>query len=344
MKNGKVLITGATGFIGSNVAELFCESGISVGCLVRKNSNLKNIEKLPVKIISGDITRKETLTAALDGFNRVIHTAGFVNNWGDYGEFEKVNIEGTLNLLYACLENNIKDIIITSSTSIYGEENNQIVKSEQSPLNSHYYYFADKILPSKSNYYRDTKAVAKQKAVKFAKMHGLNLTVIEPVWVYGEKGGIPFYIYLQAAKQAPLFIPGSKRNKFHVIYVRDLARAYLLAYQKKLPGVNCFIIGNDQTEYMEKVFSLFCREAGINKPKNIPKMFVYPIAFLMEVIYIFLNKNNPPLLTRDSVNMMYDNNEYSAANAEKVLSFVNEYSLEEGIKRTVKWFKEEKII
>jgi len=344
MSDNKVLITGATGFIGSSVAEIFCEYGLNVGCLVRQDSNLRNIEGLPVEIKYGDLAHKETLSAALDGFDRVVHIAAFANNWGDYSKFMEINVEGTLNLLGACWEKGIKDIIITSSTSVYGEEDSEIVKNEQSPLNSHYHYFADKFFPAKINFYRDTKAIAKQKAINFAENNELNLTFIEPVWVYGERGGVPFYMYLQAAKSGVSFFPGSKRNKFNVVYTRDLARAYLLAYKKRLSGVNSFIIGNSQPEYMDLVFSLFCREAGFKKPKNIPKWMVYPVAFLLEVPYILFNSKKPPLLTRDAVNMLYDNNEYSIAKAEKVLGFTNEYNLEEGIKRTVKWYKEHNFI
>jgi nucleoside-diphosphate-sugar epimerase len=340
MSDNKVLITGATGFIGSSVADIFCENGLNVGCLVRKDSNLRNLVGLPVEFIYGELTHKETLSAALDGFDRVVHIAAFTNNWGDYNKFWEINVKGTLNLLGACLEKGINDIVITSSTSVYGEEDSETVKNEQSPLNSHYHYFADKVFPAKVNFYRDTKAIAKQKAIEFAEKHGLNLTFIEPVWVYGERGGVPFYMYLQAAKSGVSYFPGSNSNKFNVVYARDLARAYLLAYKKKLPGVNSFIIGNSQPEYMDRVFSLFCQEAGYKKPKNMPKGMVYPLAFLLEALYIILNSKKPPLLTRDAVNMLYDNNEYSTAKAEKELGFTNEYSLEEGIKRTVKWYKE----
>lgn len=344
MSNPKVFITGATGFIGSSVAEAFCQAGLQVGCLVRQDSNLRNLNGLPVELKYGDLTRRETLAAALAGFDSVVHVAAFANNWGDYSKFMESNVGGTLNLLGACLEKGIKDIIITSSTSVYGEEDSQTVKDEQSPSNSHYPYFADRFFPARINFYRDTKALEKQKAIEFAESYGLNLTVIEPVWVYGERGGVPFYMYLQAVKAGAAFFPGSNRNKFHVVYSRDLARAYLLAHNKRLPGVNCFIIGNSQTEYMDRVFGLFCQAAGFKKPKNIPKYMVYPLALLLEMPALLFNSKKPPLLTRDAVNMLYDNNEYSVAKAETVLGFKNEYSLEEGIKRTVQWYKEHHFI
>jgi nucleoside-diphosphate-sugar epimerase len=339
-----VLITGATGFVGSGVAEIFCENNYKVGCLARADSNLQNIADLPVEIRYGDITQKETLASALDGYDRVVHIAAYADNWGDYSRFFKVNVDGTLNILRACLEKGITDIIVTSSTAVYGEENSKIVKNEQSPQNSHYCYFADKLMPSKANFYRDTKAISKQKAIEFAEANKINLTVIEPVWVYGERGGVPFYMYLREVKNGRPFFPGSKRNQFHVVYTRDLARAYLLAFKKRLPGINCFIIGNRQAESMDHAFGLFCREAGFKKPKNIPKFIVYPIAFVSEALFMLFNSKNPPSATRDAINTLYDNNEFSVEKAAKELGFTNEYSLKEGIKRTVEWYKEHNFI
>lgn len=341
----KVLITGATGFIGSHVARMFCEKGIDLCCLVRKGSSLKNIEGLPVELRYGDVEEKAELSKALEGVGFVIHIAGCARDWGSYGKFYKANVEGTLNILEACCEKGVCDVIITASNSVYGEEDSGLVKNEESPLNSHYRYFFDKLFPSKLNCYRDTKACAKGKAMEYAREKGLNLTVIEPVWVYGEREfNTGFYEYLKTAKSGVPFLPGSKKNKFHVVYAGDLARAYFLAYEKKLKGINSIIIGNREAEKMERIYTLFCREAGIKKPRNLPKFLVYPLGFLMELLYTAFNSANPPLLTRGRVNMFYDNIEYSTKKAARLLGFTNRYSLDEGIKKTVKWYMEQSLI
>ena len=342
---GRVLITGATGFIGSHVTRIFCEAGIETGCLVRETSNLSNIKNLPVELRYGEIEDLKSLVNAFKNFDFIIHIAAYVHDWGKYETFYKVNVEGTLNVLQACYENQVGNIIITGSNSVYGETDCSRVKDENSPGDSHYLYWGDKIFPSRLNYYRDTKTTAKKKAIEYAKANKLNLTILEPVWVYGEREfHTIFFSYLKVAKSALPYLPGCRKNKFHVIYAEDLARAYLLAFQKKLPGIECIIIGNEKAESMDKICSLLCREAGIKKPRNLPKYLSYPIGFIWELLYTVFNIKTPPMLTRGRVNMFYDNIEYSTVKAKKLLGFTNSYTLEEGIRKTVAWYKDRKLI
>ncbi len=341
----KVMITGATGFIGSHITRAFCENQVKVGCLIRKSSSLANLEGLPVEFKIGDIKKIGDLTRAFTGYDWVIHNAAKVSDWGDYDEFYQTNVTGTFNVLTACVQAGIKNVLITGSNSVYGEENSLLVKDEKSPYNSHYRYLGDRLFPCKMNFYRDTKALAKKEALAFAATFDLNLTLLEPVWVYGERelnGG--FYEYLKTAKAGIPLVPGAKQNKFHVIYAGDLARAYVLAYTKQLRGRHCILVGNQQAENMARIYGLFCAEAGLKKPGNLPKTLSYPIALLMEIIYTLLKSESPPLLTRGRVNMFYDNLEVSVEKAGRLLGFRNDYSLEEGIKKTVLWYKEQRLI
>ncbi|MGE4283705.1 MAG: NAD-dependent epimerase/dehydratase family protein [Clostridia bacterium] len=336
-----VMITGATGFIGSHITRIFCENRIKVGCLVRENSNLENIQGLSVDLHYGDILNTESLKKAFEGYQCIIHNAAKAVDWGAYEDFYNTNVNGTLNILKTAIKTGIKNIIITGSNSVYGEENSFVIKDESSPCNSHYKYFADRFLPCALNYYRDTKALAKKEAMAFAKENGLNLTIIEPVWVYGEREfNTGFYEYIKTASTGIPLLPGSKKNKFHVVYAGDLARAYLLVFKKQLKGVECILIGNQRAESMDKIYTLFCHQAGIKKPLNIPKSIIDPAALTMELLYTLFHSKKPPLLTRGRVNMFYDNIEFSVKKAEQLLGFKNEYTLEEGIKKTVQWYKE----
>lgn len=336
----KILLTGATGFIGSHIAEYFSEKGEGLKCLVRANSDRSFIETLGVEIFTGDITDENCINNALENCDTVIHVAAYARDWGQRNKYAETNIEGTLNILRAAKKRNISKMIITGSISSYGEENSFVKKDETSAYNSHYPYFSDSVFPCKMNYYRDSKAQATIQSIEFAEKNNLNLIVMEPVWVFGEREfQTGFFEYLKTVKNGTSLLPGSAKNKFHVIYANDLARAYFQAYKSNLKGVHRFIIGNSETEFQQSIYGIFCKKAGLKKPKNIPKFVIYPVAFVMELFATMFKLKNPPLLTRGRVDMFYDNIEYTTSKAKNILGFETEYNIDAAIENTVNWYK-----
>jgi len=335
------LITGSSGFIGGHIVRCFAEKDFNIFCLVRKNSKRDYIEDLPVHFIEGDITDYAFLVKAFKEKDFIVHTAAISKDWGQWDSFYQVNINGTMNVLKAARKNNIKNIIITGSISSYGEENSALLKDENSYKNSHYPYFMDRVFPSAMNYYRDSKRIATQEATRYAADNNINLTVIEPVWVYGENEfSSGFYEYLKTVKSGMRIMPGSKKNNFHVVYAGDLAEAYYLAFEKKLTGINRIIIGNEAPEKMHRIYGLFCQKAGLKKPLTISRTLIYPIGFLLELGASLFKSKKPPLLTRARINMFYDNIGYSTVKARELLSFNAATSLETGISKTVKWYEQ----
>lgn len=335
----KILITGASGLVGSHIAHYFCRTEKNIYCLVRKESQVDFIKDLPVTLVYGDITDLTRLKELFEGMDWIIHTAAKVTDWGSYSDFYKTNVTGTLNVLKAALKNNIKDVIITGSVSSYGEEDSQVLKDETFSFRSHYPYAFDRDFPSGMNNYRDTKAESTRQAMTYAEQYGMNLTVIEPVWIYGENEfNSGFHEYLSIAKTGMPFMPGSCSNTFHVIYSRELARAYFLAFKRALAGIHRIIIGNEQADKMSDIYELFCKEAGFKKPRNLPKWIIYPVALALECLYLLLGITSPPLLTRSRVNMFYDSIAFNTKKAEELIGFTNRIDLETGIHRTVQWY------
>ncbi|MCL2147283.1 MAG: NAD(P)-dependent oxidoreductase [Synergistaceae bacterium] len=320
----RIVITGGGGFIGSHIAGYFEEMGEDVRALTRKDADLRKPD--------------DVLEACRDA-SCVIHNAAMAADWGRYEDFYENNVTGTLNVLKACVRNGVGHVILTGSCSVYGEEDCSFIKDENSPLHSHYTYFLDKVFPCAMNYYRDTKRIAREQAIEFARDNSLRLTIIDPVWVYGEREfHSVFYAYLKAARDRIPLSMGGKKNRFHVIYARDLARAYYLAYKTKTAG--CFIIGNRETACMDEVFALFCEESGYAKPRSAPKALMYPIGFAAELLWTIFRAKKPPLMTRGRVNMFYDSASYGVQKAKDMLGFESEYTLAQGIKKTVNWYKE----
>jgi nucleoside-diphosphate-sugar epimerase len=341
----KIVITGASGFIGSHVAECFCSMGLRPACLVRNPEKADFLRTLPVDVLAGDILNPSALARVFAGAGAVIHTAAKVSDWGSFEDFYRVNVEGTRNVVNASIDAGARSIIITGSNSCYGEESSLVVKDEEHPHTSHYRYFLDRWFPSGLNHYRDTKVLACIEAMDAAARHGVNLSIIDPVWVYGEREfHSGFYDYLKTVRSGAPFFPGSAKNRFHTIYVRDLARLYFLVLRAQLTGVNRFIAADATAEFQSVLLGMFCREAGLRAPRRIPKAVVYPAAVAMEAAATLCHARQAPLLTRAKVNIFYDNIEYSAGKARSVLGFESAYSRPESIRKTVAWYIENKLL
>jgi nucleoside-diphosphate-sugar epimerase len=337
----RIFMTGGNGFIGSHVVRELVGQDHDVTCLVRRTSSLDNLTSVPVTFTYGDITDGDTLNEQINGYEAVVHIAARADDWSRLADCYHVNVEGTMNVLHACRKKGIARVIVTGSISSYGEENSSVEKDESWPDNSHYHYLFDRFFSSRMNHYRDSKAMATRKAVAFARHHSMNMIVIEPGFVYGEREfSSGFYEYVKSAQSGLPVVPGSVRNNFPVLYAGDLAKAYMSALTSDVSGVHRIIVTNSPTDNMRKVFSLFCRYAGCKQPLPLPKPVIYIPALFMELTATFAGSRNAPLLTRGRCNMFYDNVMFSAEKAWRLLGFEASTTLEKGIEKTVKWYRD----
>lgn len=117
MKN---LITGATGFIGSHIAERLVKDGEEVTALVRNTSKLDFLKSIGVKLAYGDINDIVSVRDAMKGMDVVYHSAALADEWISYEEAYRVNVEGTKNLLECARESGIKRFVFISSLAVLG--------------------------------------------------------------------------------------------------------------------------------------------------------------------------------------------------------------------------------
>ena len=169
----KALVTGGTGFIGSHLVEALLKKGIQVRCLLRKTSDLKWLEGLPIEVNWGDCNDKNSLREAVEGVEQVFHLAGVTKAVHEKTYFE-VNAFGTENLIHACLENNprIQKFIYLSSQAAAGPCRNGNKKKE-----------SDQCKPVSP--YGQSKQMGEELAMAHA--HELPLLILRPSAVYGPR-------------------------------------------------------------------------------------------------------------------------------------------------------------
>lgn len=332
----KILVTGASGFIGSHIVDRLLLDGYEVRVLIRESSDLSFLPIEKIEVFQGELDDAES---ALEGCDAVVHVAAHVRDWGEYETFYKTNVIGTRNLLNAAKCCGIRRVILMSSNAVLGEEDCVTAKGEDAPYKPSMPYG----LPIKCsmNHYRETKAEQEQEAIAFCRENNINLTVLRPVWVYGEREfhAGPYEFCKTVLSGVPI-LPMGKDNRLHCVHVKDVARAVSLAVEKKLEGIRIYNIGNEEAPKTREYFNLYCRYLGKDPPHYLSFWWFYPLGFLLEIIAKLVGSSEPFLLTRARVKFFYCSNIYETSRAKKELGFVPEIPLEDGIKETVDWWKD----
>lgn len=211
----KILITGAGGWLGSELTERLLEQGNSIRAFVLFSS--KKLDELKLKynelleIVEGDICSRESVNEALNGIEQVYHLAAKVHslpkNKEEEQQFFKINTEASEQLFELCIDHDVKRVIFYSSVSVYGESEEIIdVDSPKNPVTP----------------YAKSKLMAEEVGLKLFKEKGLPITIIEPVTVYGGDDVGNFEKLKKLVNKG--FVPrfGDGENKKTVIYYKDL--------------------------------------------------------------------------------------------------------------------------
>lgn len=345
MKQKKLFLTGATGFIGGNLLERFVKEDYDVVALVRPTSNLKFIRQYlnnrRIEIREGDVRDKKGLGVLINGCDSLVHCASFVGDWGRKKDYYETNVQGTKNILEAGKEQGINSTILVSSIAVLGEENCLRAKKENDNYNPTFPYFLRSIFESDMNHYRNTKALAEKEAIDFSLKNRSNLTIVRPVWTYGprEFNAGP-YIFCKSILSGNRLFPGLKTNKFHTIYVEDLSEIIFRLTKKSKEGINIFNIGSQNVLTLDKFWRTFCDVLKEKPPIYLPRSLVYPIGLGMEALYKTFKSKEAPLLTRARVEMGYCNNIYDVSKIRKEIGPIEDTPLKIGVEKTIKWWRE----
>ena len=211
----KALVTGATGFVGSHVAERLAREGLHVVCLARATSRTRWLDGLGVEIRTADLGDADALARAVGDADYVFHCAGLTRGRTQQ-EYDAVNVEGTRRLVQAVLRSGApaRRFLYVSSLAAVGPARDVDAVDETTP-------------PAPADPYGRSKLAAEQVVVEHADQ--LNVTIIRPPAVYGPRDAnfLPFFRLARKWKLAPLIGGGGKRVSF--VYARDLAEGICLA-------------------------------------------------------------------------------------------------------------------
>src|SRR6266568_22360 len=251
----KYFVTGATGFVGGNVTRQLIKAGHEVVVVVRNPAKAKDLADLGVAIHQGDVTEKESMRTPMQGADGVFHIAGWYKiGVKDKSEGEKVNIQGTRNVLELMKELGIAKGVYTSTLAVNSDTYGKLVDET--------YHFAGKHISE----YDRTKWVAHYEVAEPMIAEGLPLVIVQPGVIYGPGDTSSLHTALVQYLQRKLpMMPG--RTAFCWAHVDDIARGHILAMQKGIPGQSYIIAGPRHT--FVDAMKIAQQATGVTAPKMI---------------------------------------------------------------------------
>ena len=303
-----VLVTGATGFVGSAVVRRLIGVGYTVRVLVRRGSDLRNLDGLDVELAEGDLTQPETLGRAVRGSRGLFHAAADYRLWvRDRAAMFAANVEGTRSLMSAALEAGVERIVYTSSVGTLGIVNGGVA-DEKTPVR-----FDDMIGP-----YKQSKFLAEAAVRELFEVRGLPVVIVNPSTPIGPRDIKPTptgKIVLDAASGR---IPAFVDTGLNVVHIDDVADGQLKAYECGVPGER-YILGGDNLELSE-ILAQIARLCGRRAPTiRLPHAAVLPLAAAAEGwCRVF---GGEPFATIDGVRMSRKRMFFSSEKAKAALGY-----------------------
>ncbi|MCG8574316.1 MAG: NAD-dependent epimerase/dehydratase family protein [Flavobacteriales bacterium] len=321
----EILITGADGVLGSNVVRELLNRNYNVTALIESGKDPVTLHSLNIETIEGNILNPTDLDQAIQGKDAVIHCAASTNVWPSRSTITcEVNVEGTRNVVNACLEHNIKRLIYVGTANSFGYGDLKNPGKEGNP------YVSDKYGLD----YMDSKFMAQQCVLSAVKSKGLPAVVVNPTFMIGPFDAKPssgaMIIALAQGK-----VPGYTQGGKNYINVKDAAVGIVNAITMGRIG-ECYILGNENLSFKE-AFRKIANVVGCKAPtRKISPLFVKAYGKLNSTLAKVFGFY--PSVTYEMSRISCDGHYYSAQKAIKELK-LPQTPLEKGIKDCFEWFK-----
>jgi len=324
------VVTGATGCIGNVLVRELLRKDKEVRVLIRSTSDISSLEGLEIEKAVGDIHNTDSLIKAFRGADTVYHLAAMISIMpGDRALIRNVNLEGTRNVIDACLKCGVKRLVYTSSIHALKEPPMGTVIDESMPFEPN----------NNRGEYDRSKALASLEVVKAAQ-NGLDSVIVCPTGVLG-----PYDFRISAMTQTFIDFARSKmkmtiNGAYDFVDVRDVAVGHILAAEKGKTGEKYILSGQRVT--MDEMMSMLNEISGIQSPKYKVPIWLAKTAGIFTPVYYKL-ANKTPRFTSYSINTLRSNSYISSEKASRELGYKTR-PVKESIEDTFKWFRENKIL
>jgi dihydroflavonol-4-reductase len=304
----KVLVTGASGFVGAAVARALLAAGYEVRALLRPDSDRSNLEKLEVEPAIGDLCDTASLRPALAGCRALFHLAAdYRLGTRNPAVLYRTNVEGTRNLLLAARQTGVERIVYTSSVATVGLPADGSPGTETTPV----------AVEDMIGHYKRSKFLAERVALEAA-AEGLPVVIVNPSTPVGPGDLKPTPTGQLILDAATGRMPAYVDTGLNIVHVDDVAAGHLLAFERGRPGERYILGGHNLL--LREILSEIAGAVGRRPPRiRLPHAVVLPIAVLAEAWSRLSGRDTR--ISLESVRMARKRMFFSSAKAEREIGY-----------------------
>lgn len=323
-----ILITGATGFLGSHIADRVTARGDTVRALARVRADTVHLKALHAEIVPGDITEPAAVTAACQGVDAVIHSAAKVGDWGPVDDYRAVNVQGLKNLLDAVAGTNLKRFVHVSSLGVY-EARHHHGTDESEPLPALH-----------MDGYTQTKVESEKLALQYLREKRVPVTVLRPGFIYGPRDRTVLPRLVERLKAGKVKYISGGRYALNTTFVGNIADAVLLALEHPKAVGEVFNITDGEFVTKRRFFEAIADGLQLPRPRrSVPLGIAKLAARIAERRARTRNSPTAPNLTQAQVKFAGLNLDYSIAKARTVLGYTAPTSFDDGMALALEWHR-----
>ncbi len=323
----KVLVTGASGFVGSAVAAKLVERGFSVRALVRATSPRSHLAGLDLDYVQGDLRDAETIRPAMAGVRYLFHVAADYRLWArDRNEIVVNNVTGTRVMMEEALRAGVERIVYTSSVATLAVQRDGTSVDETVPLEELKAIGA----------YKRSKVAAERLVERMIAQQGLPAVIVNPSTPIGPRDVKPTptgRIIVEAARgRMPAFVD----TGLNLVHVDDVAQGHLAALDRGKIGER-YILGGQNVQLSE-MLTVIANLIGRRPPRvRLPRSAIVPLALAAETIARFTGRE--PFVSMDALRMSRYRMFFTAAKAERDLGFTAR-PFTDALTDAIRWFRD----
>jgi len=305
----RVFITGATGFVGGNVARQYAAEGACLRLLTRQTSRLDSLTGIDAEMVKGDLREPEKLRSALNGCDALVHVAADYRLWvRDPEQMYAANVDGTRELLKLAREVGIQRVVYTSSVATMGFKADGTIVNEDTPV-----ALADMI-----GHYKRSKFLGELEAIQAAKA-GQHVMILNPTTPIGPGDAKPTPTGRIIVDFLNRKFPAYVDTGLNLVDVTEVARMHVVALERGTPGERYILGGENLT--LKQILDRMSAITGLPSPKRkVPHAVAMTFAYFDETVTGKL-RGKEPRATVEAVRMGKKMMFASSAKAERELGF-----------------------